>query len=161
MAADSEIRLRGDSTEAQSTIRRERMKIDNATSSPWIFSDANMEALYESDHRENLFDRARPVGQIYSLFAWLFKIPFFYSRAYSDEPWTTGELYTAVIRQCLLIFFTIAFFPKFGSETKRRCGVTFIWITRIIYLPLHMFHETGIPIFSTELITSQVCGIKS
>ena len=67
-----------------------------------------------------------------------------------------GELGTALIRQTLLIFFTALVVFKFESRTKAWIGIALILISRTVLLPLHLFQETGVPMFSTELVSAQV-----
>jgi hypothetical protein len=136
--------------------QRENRKRKQIAESPWAFSDLGLELLYKADHRDCLCDRARPFGQIQIIVAWLFKIPFYYSQISSGSTWTLGELWTAVVRQALLIFFTIMVALNFESETKKVISTVLIWISRVIILPLHLFQETGVPLFSTELIAAQV-----
>jgi hypothetical protein len=140
----------------QVRIRTRRRIADNLPDSPWSFRDIVMETQYESDHRACLYERVRPFGQIYALIAWALKIPFLYTSIASGSQWDAEEIWTASIRMIVQTVNTTLIFLNLSMEMRRRVGVLWIWISRTILLPLHMFHETGIPIFSTELITAQV-----
>ena len=142
-------------TRSKPNEARRRLQASEADS-PWKFEDSNLETAYESEHHGCLYERLRPIGLIYAIIAWIFKIPYLYFRIYSDTPWATEELWTVAIRLIIQTFFTTMLLLNFVKDKRKSVGTVLIWISRAVLLPLHLYHETGIPIFSTELITAQV-----
>jgi hypothetical protein len=122
--------------------------------SPWIFKDVVLESQYQTELRDSLYNRARPTAQITVLFSWLCKIPQYIVLYFSET--AREDVNMALIRVLLLGFFTPIFTLNFDSETRRRAGMAFIWVSRAILLPLYLYLETGIPFFSTELLSAQV-----
>jgi hypothetical protein len=122
--------------------------------SPWMFRDFISESQYQNELRDSLYDRTRPAANIFIGCSWVCKIQYFIILYFSE--WKTEELIMAFARIFLLAFFTTMFTMKFKAETRRRAGTLLIWISRLIFSPLYLYQETGIPVFYTELLSAQV-----
>ena len=141
----------------QSRAKKQRPIID----CPWRFSDTVLEHTYDTEQRDLIYDRVRAPGQMLAIFAWVFNIPYFCYRALSAPSITIEELIPALFQKIILIFFTTVLFLNFGIDARKRAGRVFIWISRVVHLPLHMFNETGIPILITQLLIAQARAPES
>jgi hypothetical protein len=140
---------RTDSADSRHTEQQNR---PSEQESPWMFRDLILESQYQNELIDSIYDRARPAANVFIGFSWLSKIHYFIILYFTEEK--LEELIMA--RVILLAVFTVVFAMKLKAETRRRSGTPFIWIFRAILFPIHLFLETGIPVFYTELMAAQV-----
>jgi hypothetical protein len=143
-ALAAEIQSRQDNSSNRQNLRK----------SPWKFKDQVLESIYKTEYIDSAYDRTRPAAQIFFLCTWPSKIYYFISLYFTERK--AEELLIAFARLFFLAIFTTIFTLNFQAETRRRAGRLFIWISRLVFLPMYLYQLTGIPVFYTELLSAQV-----